>query len=36
MGRRTNYSTDLSNAIDLIGHIAADGDGHVLLESSHR
>jgi hypothetical protein len=30
--RRTNYSTDLSDAIDLIGHIGADGDGHVLLE----
>jgi hypothetical protein len=26
---RPNYSTDLSDAIDLIGHIGADGDGHV-------
>jgi hypothetical protein len=33
---RTNYSTDLSNAIDLIGHIGADGDGHILLGGSHR
>lgn len=29
--RRTNYSTDLSDAIDLISHIGADSDGHVLL-----
>ena len=29
--RRTDYSTDLSNAIDLISHIGADGDGHILL-----
>jgi hypothetical protein len=34
--RRTDYSTDLSNAIDLIGHTAADGDGHILPGGSHR
>ena len=34
--RRTDYSTNLSNAIDLISHIGADGDGHILLGSSHR
>lgn len=34
--RRTNYSTDLSNAIDLINHIGADSDCHILLEGSHR
>jgi hypothetical protein len=28
--RRTNYSTDLSDAIDLISYIGADSDGHVL------
>jgi hypothetical protein len=33
---RTNYSTDLSNAIDLIGHIGADSDGHILLGRSHQ
>lgn len=36
MERRTNYSTDLANSIDLIGHTAADGDGHILLRDSHR
>lgn len=34
--RRTNYSADLSNAIDLISHIGADSDGHILLGDSHR
>ena len=34
--RRTDHSTDLSNAIDLISHIGADGDGHILLAGSHR
>ena len=34
--RRTDYSTDLSNAIDLISHIGADGDGHILPAGSHR
>ncbi len=34
--RRTNYSTDLSNAVDLISHIGADSDGHILLGGSHR
>lgn len=34
--RRTNYSTDLSNAVDLIRHIGADSDGHILLGGSHR
>jgi hypothetical protein len=29
--RRTNYSTDLSNAIDLISHMGTDSDGHILL-----
>lgn len=30
--RRTNYSTDMSNTIDVINHIGADGDGHILPE----
>lgn len=29
--RRTNYSTDLSNTVDVIHHIGADGDGYILL-----
>lgn len=29
---RTNYSANLSNAIDLIGHICTNGDGYILLE----
>jgi hypothetical protein len=33
--RRTNYSTDLSNAIDLISHMGTDSDGHVLIGGSH-
>jgi hypothetical protein len=33
---RTNYSTDLSNAIDLISYIGGDSDGHVLVGGSHR
>lgn len=28
--RRTNYSTNLSNSVDLIGHMRADSDGHIL------
>ena len=34
--RRTNYSTDLSNAIHFISHIGANSDGHILLGGSHR
>ena len=29
---RTNYAANLSNAINLIGHIGANGDGYILLE----
>jgi hypothetical protein len=32
--RRTNYSTDLSNTVDLISHIGADSNGHILLGES--
>ena len=32
MMARTNYSANLSNAIDLIDHIGTNGDGHILLE----
>jgi hypothetical protein len=33
--RRTNNTTDLSNAIDLISHMGADSDGHILIGGSH-
>ena len=29
---RTNYAANLSNAINLIGHIGTNGDGDILLE----
>lgn len=29
---RTNYSTNLSDAIDLIGHMGTNGDGYILLD----
>jgi hypothetical protein len=30
MMARTNHSTDLSDAIDLIGHMGANGDDDIL------
>jgi len=32
MVARTNYTTNLANAVDLIDHTGTNGDGYILLE----